>query len=91
MSQEFSVSMCVYGGDDPAFFDAALGSVVGQTVPPSEIVLTVDGPVPPDTEGVIGKIPRAACRVRHLLSGGPPGGEHGPRRGAADLLRPLQL
>ena len=55
MSQEFSVSMCVYGGDDPAFFDAALGSVVGQTVPPSEIVLTVDGPVPPDTEGVIGK------------------------------------
>ena len=46
MSQEFSVSMCVYGGDDPAFFDAALGSVVGQTVPPSEIVLTVDGPVP---------------------------------------------
>ena len=55
MSQEFSVSMCVYGGDDPAFFDAALGSVVGQTVPPSEIVLTVDGPIPPDTEGVIGK------------------------------------
>ena len=51
MNQEFSVSMCVYGGDDPAFFDAALGSVISQTVPPSEIVLTVDGPIPPDTEG----------------------------------------
>lgn len=55
MNQKFSVSMCVYGGDDPAFFDAALDSVVNQTVRPNEIVLTVDGPIPAAIEAVIGK------------------------------------
>lgn len=55
MDQKFSVSMCVYGGDNPDFFDAAVGSVVDQTVPPSEIVLTVDGPIPQTIEAVIEK------------------------------------
>ena len=53
MYPSFSVSMCVYGGDDPAFFDAALRSVVEQTVLPSEIVLVVDGPIPASIETVI--------------------------------------
>lgn len=53
MSQEFSVSMCVYGGDDPVFFDAALSSVVDQTIQPNEIVLTVDGPIPSKIESII--------------------------------------
>ena len=52
---DFSVSMCVYGGDDPAHFDIALESVVNQTVKPAEIVLVVDGPVPDDTDSVIEK------------------------------------
>lgn len=55
MDQKFSVSMCVYGGDHPAFFDAALNSVVEQTVQPNEIVLTVDGPIPDTIETVIEK------------------------------------
>ncbi len=55
MNQKFSVSMCVYGGDDPAFFDDAVGSIVNQTVQPSEIVLTVDGPIPQTIESVIEK------------------------------------
>lgn len=55
MDQKFSVSMCVYGGDNPDFFDAAVGSAVDQTVPPSEIVLTVDGPIPQTIEAVIEK------------------------------------
>ena len=55
MNQKFSVSMCVYGGDDPAFFDDAVGSIVNQTVQPSEIVLTVDGPIPQTIEAVIEK------------------------------------
>ena len=62
MDQKFSVSMCVYGGDNPDFFDAAVGSVVDQTVPPSEIVLTVDGPIPVAIESVIEK-------YRNQLSG----------------------
>ena len=55
MNQKFSVSMCVYGGDDPVFFDVAVGSIVDQTVKPSEIVLTVDGPIPEKIQQVIRK------------------------------------
>lgn len=51
----FSVSMCVYAGDNPEHFDAAMNSVVTQTVEPTEIVLTVDGPIPKSTEKVIEK------------------------------------
>lgn len=51
----FSVSMCVYGGDDPISFDVALESVVNQTLIPKEIVLTVDGPIPQGIEQVIEK------------------------------------
>ena len=51
----FSVSMCVYGGNEPRFFDDAIASIVEQTVQPNEIVLTVDGPVPEITEKVIQK------------------------------------
>lgn len=50
----FSVSICVYGGDDPAWFAAAVNSVVNQTVAPDEIVIVVDGPVPSALDAVIG-------------------------------------
>lgn len=43
---EFSVSMCVYGKDDPKHFQIAVDSILNQTVPPTEVVLVVDGPVP---------------------------------------------
>lgn len=55
IQEKFSVSMCVYGGDNPEFFDAAVRSIVNQTVQPSEIVLTVDGPIPQTIEAVIQK------------------------------------
>ena len=45
----------VYGGDNPEFFDAAVESVVRQSVPPAEIVLTVDGPIPQTIQAVIDK------------------------------------
>lgn len=56
----FSVSMCVYGGDNAEWFDTALESVVNQTVKPQEIVLVVDGPIPDSIEAVIDKY-RAIC------------------------------
>ena len=62
MDQKFSVSMCVYGGDNPEYFDTAIESIVNQTVPPSEIVLTVDGPIPAAIASVIEK-------YRNQLSG----------------------
>lgn len=49
----FSVSMCVYGGDNPIWFDTALWSVLNQTVQPNEIVLVVDGSVPSAIQSVI--------------------------------------
>ena len=53
--KEFSVSMCVYGKDNPEHVNAAIDSVVNQTLKPSEIVLTVDGPIPEAIENVIRK------------------------------------
>ncbi len=51
----FSVSMCVYGGDNALWFDEALNSVVYQTVKPQEIVLVVDGPINDELTKVIEK------------------------------------
>lgn len=51
----FSVSMCVYGGDEAEWFDVALDSIVKQTVKPQEIVLVVDGPIPNEIQQVINK------------------------------------
>lgn len=50
---KLSVSMCVYGKDDPVYFDVALKSITEQTRKPDEIVLTVDGEVPVTIEDVI--------------------------------------
>lgn len=51
--EKFSVSMCVYGGDKPEWFCTAVDSVRNQSVPPDEIVLVVDGPVPKELDAVI--------------------------------------
>lgn len=53
--ERFSVSMCVYGGDNPQWFTSAVESILHQTVPPSEVVLVVDGPVPEELDIVIRK------------------------------------
>lgn len=50
---KFSVSMCVYGGDDPLWFKTAVDSILNQTEAPSEVVLVVDGPVPEQLDAVI--------------------------------------
>lgn len=50
---KFSVSMCVYGGDNPECFKIAVNSILNQTRKPDEVVLVVDGPVPHALEGVI--------------------------------------
>ena len=52
-SLKFSVAICVYRNDYPEHFKEAMESIINQTVPPDEIVLVVDGPVPESTEGLI--------------------------------------
>lgn len=51
----FSVAICVYGKDNPNWFDTAMDSIINQTVKPTEIVLVVDGPIPEETQKVIEK------------------------------------
>lgn len=49
----FSVSICVYGGDNPEWFCTTMDSILNQTVKPAEVVLVVDGPVPQALDAVI--------------------------------------
>lgn len=50
---EFSVSMCVYGKDNPEWFKRAVDSILNQTVKPTEVVLVVDGPIPSELDEVV--------------------------------------
>ena len=50
---KFSVSMCVYGNDNPEWFRTAVDSILNQTRKPDEVVLVVDGPVPQVLDVVI--------------------------------------
>ena len=50
---KFSVSMCVYGKDNPEWFRTAVDSILNQTRKPDEVVLVVDGPVPQKLDDVI--------------------------------------
>ncbi len=49
----FSVLMATYAGERPEWLEAALRSVVDQTLPPKEIVLVLDGPVGPEHDEVL--------------------------------------
>ena len=57
----FSVSMCVYGGDNAEHFKLAVDSILQQTVQPNEVVLVVDGPVPSSLESVIIEYEKLPC------------------------------
>lgn len=50
---KFSVSMCVYKGDNPVHFKEAVDSILNQTVLPAEVVLVEDGPVTEELEAII--------------------------------------
>ena len=53
---KFSVLMSVYKNEKPEYLEAALLSVLNQTILPEEIILVQDGPVPPEITSVIKKI-----------------------------------
>jgi glycosyltransferase involved in cell wall biosynthesis len=60
MTANISVVMATYGGDDPDELRDALESVLHQTLPPREVVLVENGPVPSSIRSVI-----ETCRGRH--------------------------
>ncbi|MBO4468483.1 MAG: glycosyltransferase [Clostridia bacterium] len=55
---DFSVSMCVYSGDNAEWFKTAIDSILDQTVKPDDIVLVVDGPVGEELDAVISEYER---------------------------------
>ena len=52
-SYDFSVIMSVYKNDKPEQLDVALDSIINQTLPPNEIIVVVDGPVPDESVRVL--------------------------------------
>lgn len=52
-SYDFSVIMSVYKNDKPEQLDVALESIINQTLPPNEIIVVVDGPVPDESVRVL--------------------------------------
>ena len=66
MKYKFSVSICVYGGDNAEYFDLAMQSIFNQTLMPDEVVLVVDGPVGNDINEVISKYESETLKVIRL-------------------------
>lgn len=52
----FSVCMSVYRNDNPIHFLTAIRSVINQTIPPNEIVLVIDGPIPEELRNAINTV-----------------------------------
>lgn len=58
MKQTYSVLMSVYQKEKPEYLRAAVESVLGQMVPPEEVVLVCDGPLTDALDGVIAEYVR---------------------------------
>lgn len=65
--EQYSVLMCVYGKDNPEWFDLAIDSMVSQTFPPAQFVIVEDGPVPQQIEAVISKYREQYPELFHLV------------------------
>ena len=64
--EKFSVSICVYGGDNAEYFDLAMQSIFNQTLMPDEVVLVVDGPLGAEINNVISKYQGDILKVIRL-------------------------
>lgn len=62
---KFSVIISVYINDNPVYFDEALSSIINQTMPPSEIILVIDGKV---KEGIESVIKNYVTKYRNLIN-----------------------
>ncbi len=53
ISKKYSVLMSVYKNDKAEFLETAVDSMVNQSVPPDQIVMVIDGPVPSTLNEVV--------------------------------------
>lgn len=47
---KFTVCISLYKNDSPEFFSQAFDSIINQTLPPSEVILVIDGPIEKDLQ-----------------------------------------
>lgn len=64
-STTISVLMSTYAAETAENLKASLESLYAQTVPPSQLVLVVDGPIDQDQEDIIARY-RSDCRIPHM-------------------------
>ena len=50
--------MSVYKNDNPLHFRQAVLSIINQTVPPSEIIIVIDGPVGEELQAAMNQMAR---------------------------------
>lgn len=55
---KFSATIGCYKNDNPKDFETAFLSIYNQTVRPDEIIITVDGPIPPELDEVVTRFER---------------------------------
>lgn len=75
MSEEFTVLMPVWAGDDPTRFQEAIESATtAQTLPPDQLLVVVDGPLTPGLEAVLDEVDQgrwgSAQVIRHATHQG---------------------
>ena len=51
--KQFSVCTSVYRNDRPEHVRQAFDSLLSQTLPPDEVIVVIDGPVPPELRAVV--------------------------------------
>lgn len=65
---KFSVLMSVYEKEKPEYFDAALKSVLNQTLMPNEVVICEDGKIPDSLKNVIKKYKNKYPKIVRSIS-----------------------
>jgi glycosyltransferase involved in cell wall biosynthesis len=62
----FSVTLSLYKNDTPDHFILAMNSIIEQTLPPDEIVLTIDGPISVALTDIVSKYEKKLCNLKTI-------------------------
>ena len=65
--EAYSVAMSVYRDVVPAYFEAAVDSMLGQSVPPDDFVIVCDGPLTPELDAVLERCVQQCPRLFHII------------------------
>jgi glycosyltransferase involved in cell wall biosynthesis len=66
-NKQFSALVSLYKNDNLSYFKEALESVFNQTLPPAEVIIAVDGPVPAETEDFIRRAAEDNPKIKNVF------------------------